>query len=236
MFQNQLLKNYTQKQKKELQNYIKQHQEKTKDLAKEKKIELRSKRYLREYHHIRTKLRYSKSISKKEGTIFVSAEPKVAFIFRIRGIIGVPPKPKKILQLLRLRQIHNGTFIRLNGASINMLRLVEPYISYGYPSLKTISKLIMKRGYCKVKHQRIPINNLSVSHHLGIFGIHSVDDLIHEIYTCGRHFKQANNFLWPFKLNSPIGGFKGKLIHFCEGGSAGNSGRFINQLLNKMIN
>jgi len=38
---------------------------KTKDLAKEKKIELRSKRYLREYHHIRTKLRYSKSISKK---------------------------------------------------------------------------------------------------------------------------------------------------------------------------
>ena len=42
------------------------------------------------------------------------------------------PKTRKILQLLRLRQIFNGVFVRLNKATINMLRLVEPYITYGY--------------------------------------------------------------------------------------------------------
>lgn len=33
-------------------------------------------------------------------------------------------------------------------------------------------------------------------------GIICVEDLIHEIYTVGPAFKQANNFLWPFKLSS----------------------------------
>lgn len=47
------------------------------------------------------------------------------------SINGVSPRVRKILQLLRLRQIHNGVFIRLNKASINMLKLVEPYVAWG---------------------------------------------------------------------------------------------------------
>jgi len=47
------------------------------------------------------------------------------------SINQVSPKVKKALQLLRLRQINNGVFVRLNKASINMLRLVEPYIAWG---------------------------------------------------------------------------------------------------------
>ena len=46
---------------------------------------------------------------------------------------------KKILQLLRLRQIQNGVFVKLNGSTINLLRWVEPYIAYGYPNLKVIA-------------------------------------------------------------------------------------------------
>jgi large subunit ribosomal protein L7e len=50
-----------------------------------------------------------------------------------------------------------------------------------------------------------------------------MEDLIHEIYTVGPNFKQASNFLWPFKLNSPTGGFhKRKFKHFIEGGDLGN--------------
>lgn len=70
---------------------------------------------------------------------------------RIRGIIGISPKVKKILQLLRLRQIHNGVFVRVNGATIKMLRLVEPFIAYGYPNLKSVREIIYKRGYGKVR-------------------------------------------------------------------------------------
>ena len=67
------------------------------------------------------------------GNIFVPPEPKVAVVIRIRGIIGVGPKVRKILQLLRLRQIHNAVFVKLNRSTINMLRLVEPYVAYGVP-------------------------------------------------------------------------------------------------------
>ena len=59
------------------------------------------------------------------------------------------PKTKKILQLLRLRQINNGIFIKINKATMNMLRKVEPYITYGYPNLKSVKELIYKRGFGK---------------------------------------------------------------------------------------
>ena len=49
------------------------------------------------------------------------------------------------------------------------------------------------------------------------------------------HFKQAANFLWPFKLNSPTGGFSKKLRHFNEGGDYGNHEVLIGKLVNRMI-
>ncbi|OAO15807.1 60S ribosomal protein L7, partial [Blastocystis sp. ATCC 50177/Nand II] len=117
-----------------------------------------------------------------------------------------------------------------------MLRIVEPYIAYGYPNLKTIRSLIYKRGYAKLNMQRVPITcNEQIEKVLGKFGIFSVEDLIHEIYTVGPHFKQCNNFLWPFKLNSPDGGFSKKLLHFNEGGDYGNHEVLIGKLVNRMI-
>ena len=43
-----------------------------------------------------------------------------------------------------------------------------------------------------------------------------MEDLIHEIYTVGKRFKEANNFLWPFKLSSPQGGMNKKTTDFVE--------------------
>ena len=54
----------------------------------------------------------------------------VCFLF-VCSINGVSPKVRKILQLFRLLQIHNGVFIKLNKATINMLRIVQPYVAYG---------------------------------------------------------------------------------------------------------
>uniref|UniRef100_A0A7S3UYS1 Large ribosomal subunit protein uL30-like ferredoxin-like fold domain-containing protein n=1 Tax=Heterosigma akashiwo TaxID=2829 RepID=A0A7S3UYS1_HETAK len=133
-----------------------------------------------------------------------------------------PQMVRKILQLLRLRQIHNGVFVKLNAATIKMLRLVEPFIAYGYPNLKSVKDLVYKRGFGKVNGQRIPLScNSVVEGTLGDKGIICVEDLIHEIYTCGPNFRDANNFLWPFKLSSAKGGMAGKLNHHNEGGQCG---------------
>ncbi len=63
------------------------------------------------------------------------------------------------MRLLRIRQIHNAVFVRVNTATQNMLRRVEPYVTFGYPSLKTIRDLVYKRGFLKVNKSRIPITN-----------------------------------------------------------------------------
>lgn len=70
---------------------------------------------------------------------------------------------------------------------------------------------------------------------IGKYGIICMEDLIHEIYTCGPNFKKATNFLWHFKLNNPKGGWRKKTIHYVEGGDFGNREGQINPLLRKMI-
>lgn len=140
------------------------------------------------------------------------------------------------MQLLRLRQLHNGVFVKLNKATVNMLRIVEPFVAYGYPSTATIKKLIYKRGYGKIDGQRVPLtDNAIVEKALGQFGIASVEDLIHEIVTVGPHFKQANNFLWPFKLNSPKKGFAAKRHPYQNGGVWGNREDQVNELVKRML-
>lgn len=70
---------------------------------------------------------------------------------------------------------------------------------------------------------------------LGKHNIICVEDIIHEIYTVGKNFKEVTNFLWPFKLSNPTGGFTKKANHFVEGGDFGNREDLINKLLERMV-
>jgi len=95
-------------------------------VAKRKKrvdIFKRAEKYVKEYREReRDELRLTRE-AKKSGDFYVPAEPKLAFVMRIRGINQVAPKVRKVLQLFRLRQINNGVFIKLNKATVNMLRI-----------------------------------------------------------------------------------------------------------------
>lgn len=270
--------------------------------AKAKKVEIfkRAEQYINEYRQQKRSQVQAIREAKKVGNFFVPDEAKLAFVIRIRGINKIHPRPRKVLQLLRLRQINNGVFVKLNKATIQMLRIADPFIAWGYPSQKTIREIIYKRGYAKVKGQRLPItDNAIVEENLGKFmfiyynviflsgfdlstaissqlilvhcyrlisnnvtliprlnyivyvyiviyftyssltsgknNLICVEDLIHEIYTVGPAFKQASNFLWPFKLPNPNGGWSKKANHFVEGGDYGNREDKINELLAKMI-
>lgn len=177
-----------------------------------------------------------KAQAKKDQNIWVPAEPKFALVIRIKGINKMAPKPRKILQLFRLRQIFNAVLIKLNKATMNMLRVVEPFVAYGFPSRHTVSKLVYKRGFAKVNHQRLPItSNDLVEEHLGKYGITCMEDIIHELVTCGPHFREASRFLWPFKLSSPRKGFVAKRHSYIEGGDWGNREDNINDLALRML-
>merc|ERR1712220_11158 len=138
-------------------------------------------------------------------------EAKLLFVTRLRGINGMHPKTRHIMQVLRLLQINNGVFMRVNKATMNMLVKVDPYIMYGYPNLKTVKDLVYKRGFAKVNGQRVPLTDNSIVENAlsekTKGAVICMEDLIHEIYTVGPYFKECTKFLWPFKMNCPIGGF-----------------------------
>jgi len=196
----------------------------------------RAESYVKAYRRQQRDLLRIKKTSKKQGNFYVPDEPKLAFVIRTRGINGLHPRVRKILQLLRLRQINNGVFVKLNKATINMLRIVEPYVAWGYPNMKSVHDLVFKRGFAKVKGQRIPIvDNKIIEDKLGKKNIICIADLIHEIASVGPSFRQSTNFLWPFKLNTPNGGWNKKTVHYVEGGDYGNREDKINDLLRRMI-
>jgi len=196
----------------------------------------RAENYIKNYQKTQAeKIRLLRQ-AKEHENFYVPAEPRLAFVIRIRGINGLHPRPRKILQLFRLRQINNGIFIKLNKATLSMLRIIEPYVAWGYPNMKSVRELIYKRGYVKVKGSRTPItDNKIIEERLGKADIICIEDLIHEIYSVGPNFKKASNFLWPFKLNNPNGGWRKKTTHYVEGGNFGNREDKINKLLRRMV-
>ncbi|KAK4050637.1 60S ribosomal protein L7 [Microbotryomycetes sp. JL201] len=203
--------------------------------AKRQVIFKRAEQYVNEYNKKERDEIRAKRQAKANGDYYVPAQPKVFFVMRIKGINDVAPKPRKIMQLLRLKQINNGVFVKVTKATSEMLLRTESLLTYGEPNLKTIRELIYKRGYGKINGQRIPLSDNSVIEQaLGKYGIISIEDLVHEIATVGPHFKEANNFLCPFKLSNPTGGWRQrKFKQWIEGGEAGKREHFINDLVRK---
>jgi len=205
---------------------------------KRRELKSRSIKYLKEYHAREANLVRLRRQARASGNFFVEPEAKLLFVTRLIGINKMAPKPKKILQLFRLRQLHNGVFLKVNGPVSQMLRLVAPYVAFGHPSLAAVRKLVYKRGYLKVDGSRIPLtDNDMISKKLGHLGIHGAEDIVHEIFTVGPNFKEVNRFLWPFKLTSPRGGFVAKRhgFHEARGGDWGNREHLIDELITKMI-
>ena len=196
----------------------------------------RGRTYSRQYRAASAKVITGRRQAKEHGNFFLAEKPKIAVVTRIRGIAKVAPKARKVLQLLRLRQIFNTVVVKLNKPIQNMLRLVEPYIAYGYPSLKTVRTLIYKRGFLKINGQRIKISdNKLIKDKFNNKDLVCAEDLVNQIYTSGKHFRTVTNGLWPFKLSPPKGGMNQKRRHFVEGGDFGNRDTLINRFLARMM-
>lgn len=164
------------------------------------------------------------------------------------SIKGVAPKPRKILQLLRLLRLHNGVFCKVTKSILEMVRLIEPYVTYGYPSRETVRRLLYCRGYCRYlckENRRTVLNmrrlqltdNQLVRDKFSKLNLTGIEDMVHQIYTVGPHFRLVNNFLWSFKLTCPRGGFISKRHAFSElrKGDWGNREHYINELVERMI-
>merc|ERR1711988_63374 len=161
---------------------------------KEKRIQMykSAEKYVKEYRNLAKQRVRMHRQAKAAGNRFVDAEAKLIFVVRIRGLADMHPKTKKILQIMRLRQMNMGVFMKSSKAATEMLTRVEPYLSYGYPSLKSVRDLVYKRGFGKINKNRIPLtDNAVVEKGLGKYGVTCMEDIVHEIFTVGPNFRES---------------------------------------------
>jgi large subunit ribosomal protein L7e len=144
--------------------------EKKKRQTKKQEIFKRAEKYVREYKKKEQDQVRLRRVARSAKNFYVPAESKLAVVVRTRGINGLSPKVRKVLKLFRLRQINNSVFVKLNKATVNMLRIADPYITWGYPNLKTVRELVYKRGFGKVNKARIALtDNQIIEKALGNF-------------------------------------------------------------------
>lgn len=175
-----------------------------------------------------------------------------------------------------------------------MLKVVEPYVAWGwvpalletkldlcmryikptcflpssppifrFPNLKSVRELILKRGQTKIGNKRVPLtDNTFIEEHmgrsspdhccllslqpptdhlnlcpLGLTGKHGIiclEDLIHEVYSVGKNFRDAKNFLLPFKLSVARHAARDKAGLMKDLGNPGFRGTDINSIIRQL--
>jgi hypothetical protein len=117
----------------------------------------------------------------------------------------------------RLGDLKLPPFLSFPGASAHLpsSQQVDPYIMYGYPSLKSVKDLVYKRGHAKVGKQRVPItDNEMIEVGLGEKtkgAVICIEDLVHQIHTVGPYFKvrpsSLHSAFWPpthLSIHTPV--------------------------------
>merc|ERR1719238_606587 len=90
-----------------------------KKARKEKRIAAynNAAKYVQEYRALAAQKVRMHRQAKASGNHFVDAEAKLIFVVRIRGLADLHPKTKKILQIMRLRQMNMGVFMKSSKAA-----------------------------------------------------------------------------------------------------------------------
>ncbi|XP_037588299.1 60S ribosomal protein L7-like 1 [Cebus imitator] len=159
----------------------------------------------------------------------------LAFVVRIERIDGVSLLVQRTIARLHLKKIFSGVFVKVTPQNLKMLRIVEPYMTRGFPNLKSVREPILKHGQARVKNKTIPLtDNTVIGEHLGKFGVICLEDLIHEIAFLRKHFQEISCFLRPFHLSVASHPAKNRVGFLKEMGTPGYWGEHINQLIHQL--
>lgn len=173
-------------------------------------------------------LRLARQAKRPQKKSTLPLEKKLIIAIRITRGPSLHDKPKEALRLLRLSKVNAAAFLIQNRTTVELLKLAEPYVVWGFPSTKLVRDLIWKRGYGKVDGKRVALNNVLIEENLGNLGIICMEDLLYEIVNMTKNFKTVNTFLWNFHLSSPSVGVNKKKAF-------GPRGDLINSLLKRII-
>nr|XP_016466206.1 PREDICTED: 60S ribosomal protein L7-2-like [Nicotiana tabacum] len=213
-----------------------QLEQKVRKLKSDSFVIKKPEQFIREYRDKEMDLVQMKQRGKKRiKRALITPDSILLFVIRVGGKSDMHPKTRKLLYSLRLRKIFSGVFVKANARIMEILQKVEPYVTYGYPNLKSVKDLIYKKGTGKIDQQRVPLtSNDIVEQTLGQHGIICLEDVVSEIANVGPHFKEVSSFLCRFALTKPEKALQGKKRRYKDGGDSGNREDHINELISKM--
>lgn len=169
-----------------------------------------------------------------------SVGANMVFVIRIRDdCSGTSREAQRALSRLRLRNLHDGVFVRYDDSHRKLLHLVETYVVYGKPSEAMVHDLLERRGFGKLDGKRIPLsNNTIVEEALAeSTGLLCVEDIVHELCSVGEHFHKVSSFLWPFRLTHPKSKFEQEKLNGnrMTREDYGDKGQAIDELIAQML-
>lgn len=172
----------------------------------------------------------------KTDILYCKPETEFFVVVQIRSQVNIAPRPKKTLELLRLNGINTCVVVRNNKSIKTMLQNAKDYIAFGHISYELLRKLVYSRGYGKINGEKVNLSNENIEDFFeGRFKC--VEELCNVIYSGKPEIKEVLNFLCPFKLCPPRGGFPNghKKKSFVQGGSSNDHKDLLGRLLERMI-
>ncbi|PFH31501.1 putative 60S ribosomal protein L7-B [Besnoitia besnoiti] len=120
------------------------------------------------------------------------------------GREGGSPEVQVALKKLGLRKPFWGTLLRNDEAAMQQMRLLNPFVFYGYPTLATVRRMFLTRGRLRVSEEESTdlTDNAKVEAHLGAYGMLCVEDVVQELWTAGGHFDDIMQHMCAFELSN----------------------------------
>ncbi|MFX0022935.1 MAG: 50S ribosomal protein L30 [Candidatus Hermodarchaeota archaeon] len=165
-------------------------------------------------------------IKEKEST------PKLYFAVRIRGAPGMRRKILDTLKMLRMHKLNHGVLIWGTPSFEGMLVKCKDYISYGEIDEKTLIRLLRVRARVE--------GNLALTEEYikSLTRYKNFRELAKALINGEIQYREHDLFkIKPvFRLHPPRKGHRGTIKkHYNEGGTLGNVGIYINELIHKML-
>jgi len=151
-------------------------------------------------------------------------------VVRIRGEVGLNPKIKKTLKLLRIHKKNYCVIVPNTTDFLGMIKMTKDHITFGEVEEHTLFELLSKRG--KVAGNK-PLNDDYLKKHAKT----DLKLLSSDIFNFKKALKEIPGAKLFFRLKPPVGGFERKGIKksYAVGGALGYRGKEINTLIKKMI-
>ncbi|MHA1268731.1 MAG: 50S ribosomal protein L30 [Candidatus Helarchaeota archaeon] len=155
---------------------------------------------------------------------------KKLIVIRIRGSVNVRKEVEDTLRMLGLYRVNHAVIIDNRKEYLGMLQKVKDYITWGEITLEILVKLLKKKGMIEGRKK------LTDDFLQKYTEFKSIEELAEAIFSNKIDIKSIFKLKHVFRLHPPKGGHDGKIKRpFKAGGSLGNRGEKINDLVKKMI-